>query len=37
MRDLEVEGTEPKELIDQRIAKADREFLLAHKYDYHTL
>lgn len=31
---LRSRGTEPKELIDQRIAKADREFLLAHKYDY---
>lgn len=31
---LRSRGTEPKELIDQRIAKADREFLIAHKYDY---
>lgn len=31
---LRSRGTEPKELIDQRIAKADREFVLAHKYDY---
>lgn len=31
---LRSRGTEPKELIDQRIAKANREFLIAHKYDY---
>lgn len=31
---LRSRGTEPKELIDQRISKADREFMLAHKYDY---
>ncbi len=27
-------GTEPEKKIQERIDKADREFLLAHKYDY---
>ncbi len=27
-------GTEPEAIIQERIDKADREFLLAHKYDY---
>jgi len=27
-------GTETKEVIDARIQKAEKEFLLAHKYDY---
>lgn len=31
---LRSRGTEPKALIEERIEKADREFLLAHKYDY---
>ena len=27
-------GTEPKEIIEERIAKAKSEFALAYKYDY---
>ncbi len=27
-------GTEPNQIIQERVDKADREFLLAHKYDY---
>lgn len=31
---LKKRGTEPLALIDKRMKKAEREFLLAHKYDY---
>lgn len=31
---LKARGTESEEVIQERIAKADREFALAHKYDY---
>lgn len=31
---LQKRGTESDEIIKQRVQKADKEFLLAHKYDY---
>lgn len=31
---LKNRGTESDEIIQERVAKADKEFLLAHKYDY---
>lgn len=31
---LKIRDTEPESIIQERIEKADREFLLAHKYDY---